>query len=132
MLQIDDYQELLALNRALMEVRYLARDVDGATRGSSFLSDLHERVIEAIKANLRVFGRDGEVASWERWEDFASRTVEPPLIADYLVQDWLQLPSREAKQKVVMNQLRPFKFSASDVQHMVQQLDLRVSEEASE
>lgn len=50
MLQVDDYQELLALNRALMEVRYLARDVDNATRGSSFLSNLHERVIDEIKA----------------------------------------------------------------------------------
>jgi len=32
MLIIENYDDLLALNRALMEVRYLARDVDSATR----------------------------------------------------------------------------------------------------
>lgn len=128
MLQVNDYQELLALNRGLMEVRYLARDVDNATRGSAFLSDLHERVIKAIKASLRASGQRGEVAAWERWEDFASRTVEPPLITEYLAQNWEHLVSPEVKREVVENQLRPFKFSAEDVQRVVRELDRRASE----
>lgn len=132
MLQVDDYQELLALNRALMEVRYLAGDVDDATRGSSFLSCLHERLINEIKENLRMSGRDGEVAHWENWENFANRKIEPPLIAEYLVQDWAQLPSPEVKREAVRNQLRPFKFSTEDVQLMVQELDRRTSEGKSE
>lgn len=131
MLQVDDYRELLALNRALMEVRYLAREVDDATRGSSFLSALHERVVEEIKVSLRASGRVEEAAQWECWEDFASRKIEPPLIVGYLVQGWTKLSSPEVKREVVINQLRPFKFSAEDVQRIVQELDRRASDGVS-
>ncbi len=123
MLTVAEYQELLALNRALMEVRYLADNVDDATRGSAFLGNLHVRVIEEIKANLMASGKVGQVVEWERWQLLQTRTIELPRIIEYLSTLWYQLPSNKVKRDVLVNQLHPFKFGEDDIQRLVSELD---------
>lgn len=131
MLEVTDYQDLLALNRALMEVRYLAREVDDATRGSAYLSRLHERVIEEIKESLRAAGTPGQVATWEKWQRLETREFEIQRVLEYLAPMWMRLPSMDAKREVLMSQLRPFKFAENDVQTLISQLDQMTAETAT-
>ena len=127
MLTVNDHNELLALNKALMYVRYLSNDMDPATRGSALLSELHARVIEEIIASARTSGRYGEVTGWEEWRALAGRKVELPMIVEHLSRDWARLASPELKRDVVRNQLRPFNFSEDDVERLVQELDRRLT-----
>jgi hypothetical protein len=122
-LEVSDYQDLLALNRALMEVRYLARDVDDATRGSSYLSRLHERVIEEIKESLHASGAPGQVVTWEKWQLLETREFEIGKVLEYLGPIWTRLSSADAKREVLTNQLRPFRFTENDVETLISRLD---------
>lgn len=128
MLEVSDYQELLALNRALMEVRYLARGVDDATRGSSHLSHVHERIIEAIKDSLRVAGTPGQVTTWEKWQQLRTREFEIQRVIEYLAPMWTRLASADAKREVLINQLRPFSFEENDVETLISRLDQMATE----
>jgi len=123
MFTVTDYQELVALNRALMEVRYLADNVDDATRGSSFLSILHVRVVDAIKATLSESGNAGQLSDWEKWQLLENRERELPRIMKYLATFWPGLPSEEGKRSVMISMLRPFIFTDDDLQRLISQLD---------
>lgn len=126
MLEIRDYHELLALNRALMEVRYLANDVDDATRGSSFLSRLHERAIEAIKMCLLDAKKESEAAAWDDWMRLDGRENEVLRVIEYLTPLWSRLASAVQKREVLINQLRPFSFRDDDIDQIIVELDSRV------
>lgn len=127
MLEIRDYHELLALNRALMEVRYLANDVDDATRGSSFLSQIHERTIEAIKMCLLDAKKGSEAAAWDDWARLDGRKNEILRIIEYLTPLWPRLTSAVQKRKVLVNQLRPFSFRNEDIDQLIVELDNRAA-----
>lgn len=128
-MEINEYYELLSLNRALMEVRYLARDADDASKGSAHLTNIHTRVIEEIKKHLRASGDHDAAVGWEQWAEFSRREVERPLIIEDLARHWRDLHSYEQKREVLINQMRPFSFTEEDVQRMMQELDQRTSEE---
>ena len=123
MLIIENYDDLLALNRALMEVRYLASDVDAATRGSSFLSDVHSRVVDEIVANAETSGNAKEVERWRNWRQFRARSVERPLLLGYLRSVWRGDAEPDQKRRVVTNQLRPFMFTEDDLEQLISVLD---------
>jgi hypothetical protein len=123
MLIIDNYDDLLALNRALMEVRYLASDIDPATRGSSFLSDVHSRVVDEIVAKAESSGNAKEVERWQSWRQFRARSIERLLLLDYLRSVWRSDAEPDQKRRVVTNQLRPFAFTDDDLDQLLSVLD---------
>lgn len=123
MLTIDKYDDLLALNRALMEVRYLARDVDSATRGSAFLSSIHSRVIAELVGHHESRGESRKAEAWHEWRRLAARNIEKASIIAYVVSVWPQLKTREQKREVVVNQARPFTFSDDEISALIEQID---------
>src|SRR4051812_6248700 len=102
-----------------MEVRYLARDVDDATRGGAFLARLHESVVQEIKAALADSGDASRVAAWDEWLRFSGRVLERPGIIEYLSGVWPGLRSLDVKRQVLLNQVRPFTFTEDDVQQLL-------------
>lgn len=126
MLTIEKYDELLALNRALMEVRYLARGVDSATRGSAFLSSIHSRVVDELVGYHESRGESHKADAWREWRRLATRNIERPSIVAHLVSMWPQLKTVEQKRKVVVNQARPFIFSDGEIGALIDQIDLRL------
>lgn len=119
MLTVDDYDELLALNRALMEVRYHADHVRADTRGSAHLTRVHVRVIDEIIIGLDNGGRAREADGWRNWRKFENREIERPEILRYLREVWSQLSSDEQRREVARNQMSPFEFSHEDVQRIL-------------
>jgi hypothetical protein len=128
MLQIDSLDDLMALNRALMEARYLARDVDWATRGSALLSEIHQRVVNAIIESHDSAGEPQKADSWRKWREFPTRAIEQIAIVEYLKEMWPRLQTSAAKREAVENQMRPFMYSGSDAQGMVARIEAAVSE----
>lgn len=123
MLTVDAYLELLALNRALMEVRYLGGEVDDAIRGSSYLTDIHVRLIDTIVSYHRERGENHKVESWGNWRSFAGHGLERQSLVDYLVTFWASLGSQERRSEALENQMRPFNYSREEFDELYQELE---------
>ena len=125
MLTVDGRLELLALNRALMEVRFLAGDVDDAVRGSSHLAEVHVRVVDALINFHHARGETKEVESWIDWRNFDHRGLERRGIIEYLVSFWASLGSKELRLKALRNQMLPFTYSEEDLDEIYRELEAR-------
>jgi len=123
MLGVDAYFELLALNRALMEVRFLGGDVDDAVRGSSHLADIHVRLLEEIIAYHRERGELAKVESWQDWRSFGGRTLERQGIVEYLSIFWASWNSEELKREALEAQMKPFTYSQDDFDSLYRGLE---------
>jgi hypothetical protein len=125
MLTVDGHLELLALNRALMEVRFLAGDVDDAVRGSSHLAEVHVRVVDALINFHHGRGETREVESWNEWRSFEGRGLERQGIIGYLISFWAPLGSKELRLEALRNQMRPFTYDQEDLDDLYRELDAR-------
>lgn len=123
MFTVDDYYELLALNRALMETRYHADNVKNDTRGSALLSRVHVRVVNEIIASLERDGKEREAEGWRDWMRLETRSIELPEIMAYLRDAWPRLTTESQRREVVVNHLRPFTFSEDDVRSIIEELN---------
>jgi hypothetical protein len=123
MFEIDNIEELYALQKGLMEIRFNAAGVDWAIKGSPFLSHIHERLVEAIIAYHDANGEPRKAQDWHDWRRFETRVLEQPAIHDYLVKIWSELPTPEAKREAVADQMRPFTFSVDNVNDMVAEIE---------
>lgn len=123
MLTVESYDDLLALNRALMEVRYLASDVDSATRGSAFLSSMHSRIIDELIVYHESRGESGKAEAWHEWRRLAARRIETASITAYLASVWPHLKTVEQKREVVVNQARPFTFSDDEISDLIERVE---------
>lgn len=123
MLGVDAYFELLALNRALMEVRFLGGDVDDAVRGRSHLADIHVRLLEEIIAYHRARGELAKVESWKDWRSFGGRSLERRGIVEYLSTFWASWDSGELKRGALEAQMKPFIYSPDDFESLYRELE---------
>ncbi|MFI7213963.1 hypothetical protein [Micromonospora maritima] len=122
-LVVGNLNELFALNRALMETRFLADGVDAATRGSADLAHLHERVVESIKSSLISGGDTVGAARWVEWQQLERRVRELPAIVAYLETVW-DLPLDDvSKRQAVENQLKPFSYPQEKLSELIRQLN---------
>src|SRR6266571_6194255 len=122
MFEITDINELYALQKGLMEIRFNTTDVDWAVQGSPVLGQLHQRVVEAI---IRYHERSGEHAKaegWREWRRFDRRVLERTAIREYLRRQWSRLTTDAAKREAVNNQMRPFAFSENDVEDLLTEM----------
>ncbi|WP_157756683.1 hypothetical protein [Plantactinospora sp. KBS50] len=115
----------VALNRALMEVRFLAADVDDAVRGSSHLAEVHARVVDAVIDLHRAHGDAKEVESWNEWRNFEGRGLERRGIVEYLLSFWVSLDSEELRLEALRSQLHPFIYGDDDLNGIYRELEDR-------
>ncbi|WP_020521132.1 hypothetical protein [Catelliglobosispora koreensis] len=123
MFEIDNIDELYALQKGLMEIRFNTSDVDWAVQGSPFLSHIHERLVESIIAYHDASGEPRKAQGWRDWRRFDTRAMERPAIRDYLVKMWNDLYTPEAKREAVTDQMRPFVFTDDDVTEMISEIE---------
>jgi hypothetical protein len=64
---IDDYHELLALHRALMEAKFHGEPNDPAVPGSPFIAAVANRVVEALVAHDVERKGAAKREEWARW-----------------------------------------------------------------
>jgi len=125
MFAVDTYLELLALNRALMEVRFLGGDVDDAVRGSLHLAELHVRLIDEVIAYHRDREEGEKAESWEQWRAFGGRALERRGIVEYLSAFWARLESGDLKRKALEGQMLPFVYGQEDFDGIYGELERR-------
>lgn len=123
MFEIDNIDELYALQKGLMEIRFNATDVDWAVKGSPFLSRVHERLVETIIAHHEEIGESRKAQGWRDWRRFEARAMERPAVRDYLAEMWDELPTPEVKRVAVVDQMRPFVFSDENVTEMIAEIE---------
>jgi len=122
MFEIDDIDELYALQKGLTEIRFKASDVDWAVQGSPILGRLHERILESIIAHHEASGEPRKAEEWRKWRRFETREFEWASIRRYLRSIWSEL-SPDEKRAAVVNQMRPFTCTENDVSGLISELD---------
>jgi hypothetical protein len=105
MLVIEDYFELLALNKALFEARFREKPICAEVQGSPFLADIHNRLIETLIATEREQGKQLEWSEWRRWRN---RVIEKQQVEQIIKHAHWQQFSAHQKLAFVQVLIAPF------------------------
>jgi hypothetical protein len=86
-LSIDNYDELMALHRVIMEAKFSLEPNDAVIQGSSLVSAVANQVVEAL-IEMEV-GKEGEPArlKWRKWREISYERREYQLIQSKLKSD---------------------------------------------
>ncbi len=122
-LVIDDYYELLALHKGLMEARFSESPNNFYVAGSPLLADLHRKVIVAMTTMEAESGQDPHC--WDQWllMDDTRREWRLALNNANLDSSWSQLGSTE-KEERARSYLAPFVVSDELLKHFLRLADL--------
>jgi hypothetical protein len=86
-LSIDNYDELMALHRVIMEAKFSLEPNDAVIQGSPLVSAVANRVVGAL-IEIEV-GKEGESArlKWQKWREMSYERREYQLIQSKLKSD---------------------------------------------
>lgn len=123
--QTDDYFELLALHRAIIEAKFHLDPEDRDVPGSPILARISERIVEAIGLMEDRMGKYGGSKGWESWRRnpgtrFWNVAVE--YAANF--SDWHKL-NLEQKRKLVTNLMAPFIADDNQISAFLSEVDIR-------
>jgi hypothetical protein len=94
---IDNYDELMALHRALMEAKFSESPNDLAVQGSSLLSRIANNVVESLTA--MDIEKDGEssTAKWQKWREVIPERREYKIVQAKLKSEssWIEWDQSE-------------------------------------
>jgi hypothetical protein len=94
---IDNYDELMALHRALMEAKFSESPNDLAVQGSSLLSKIANNVVESLTA--MDIEKDGEssTAKWQKWREVIPERREYKIVQAKLKSEssWIEWDQSE-------------------------------------
>lgn len=117
---IDSYDELMALHRALMEAKFSESPNDPAIQGSSLLSSMADRVVEAL-ITMEV-SKEGELsrAKWQQWRLLTParreyKIVQAKLRSESAWKNW----SSSAQVKYVKDLISPLQASEEIIETLL-------------
>ncbi|HEX6391957.1 MAG TPA: hypothetical protein VFZ97_00855 [Acidimicrobiales bacterium] len=113
-------EQLLILQRALLEAKFLAEPRDPALQGSPILAELSFGVVQAIKDHYARVGDRGRVQQWIDWSQWHRRTIEKDLVRDHLrsLEKWNQM-SEEVRMAYVRSLVAPFVITPEELGELI-------------
>lgn len=118
-------QELLVLQRALLEAKFSPNPQDMALQGSPVLAKLSCSVIEAIRERYDRAGDEGQVRRWKEWARWGSRVIEQQIVREHLegLEAW-QGMSADSRDAYVRSLIAPFEATEEEVAEICQAVNL--------
>jgi hypothetical protein len=117
---IDNYYELLALHRTIMEAKFSADPNDSCIQGSPFVAAVANRVVEAL-IEMETH-REGEsaVAKWHDWRHISPERREYQMVESTLQSNpfWKTLGSAE-QIKYVEDLVSPLQISHELIHQLI-------------
>ncbi len=125
MLEVTDYYELIALNKALHAARYQENPGFSEVPGSPFVAAIHERVLTAI------FGHDNtpqtQIDEWLTWKN---RRIEQDCVRKHLINcNWRRMDAATQREFVCIL-VKPFVATDSEIDELIAYAEEYHSEKA--
>lgn len=117
---INDYNELLAVHRALLELKTITEPFDEAVIGSSIVAGFANRLLDAIiEMEKEKSGEEG-ARKWAAWRSIDESRREWTLIANQIaiIDDWDKM-SLQQKREYVVNIASPFTLTVSQIDALI-------------
>lgn len=111
---LDDYYELLNLNKALLEAKFNEFPNDEYITGSPIIAQICNEVVQLLSEKK---AKD----SWNEWRKWENHTkLETRVIASicYVRKDWLNLNIDE-KRKIILDNISPFIANEEDIMKII-------------
>ncbi len=109
---IDNYDELMALHRALMEAKFSESPNDLAIQGSSLLSKIANNVVESLTAMDMEKEGESSIAKWQKWREIIPERREYKIVQAKLKSEssWIEW-NRSKQIEYVQSLFSPFQAS---------------------
>ena len=116
-------QELLALQRALMEARFYSGALGREIPGSPIVAELHDRCVKAILNTYRDLGQRGPLSRTEQWLQWSGRPRERQALRETLseMDPWLTW-SDEQRLDIAAELVRPFVATDAELASLVNEV----------
>ncbi len=124
MVEILDYYELLAVHRALQELKWIEHPRDPAVIGSPYVAKFAHRVLDALIEIERGKGNHDAANAWKTWRQIDETRAEWNSIQRQiqLTLDWNQMDKKD-KQHHVKNIASPFTITLDKINILVAEGD---------
>lgn len=121
MLEIQDYNELMALHKLLMERHYKLEFHSDELIGSSYLADLSNRVLDNLIKYDEEKGGPERTQSWKRWRALDSTRPEWSMLLQRLkgIGKWWRRQSVDEKKNYILILLSPYTVTLEQLNELV-------------
>jgi hypothetical protein len=116
-------EQLLVLQRGLLEAKFSPNPRDSALQGSPILAELTSSIVQEIRERYALEGDENRVNQWTEWARWSKRTVERRLVRDHLreLEAWEKM-SADSRYAYVRALIAPFEASDGEIAELIHDL----------
>lgn len=106
-------EQLLVLQRSLLEAKFSSSPRDTALQGSPVLAELALSVLSAIRGRYADEGDESRVQQWVKWSRWSERSIEQGIVREHLerLEAW---PRMTAADRIACTRALIAPFDAAD------------------
>jgi hypothetical protein len=119
---IESLDDLLLLQRSLLEARFSRDPVDPVLLGSPRLGELHRDVVLEIIRQYEARADDRQVDAWRKWRLWDGRTRERALVRERLVGGNFMALDRVNQVAYLAACVQPFDATAEDIDRFLEEI----------
>jgi hypothetical protein len=119
---IESLDDLLLLQRSLLEARFSRDPVDPVLLGSPRLGELHRDVVLEIIRQYEARADDRQVDAWRKWRSWDGRTRERALVRERLVGGNFMALDRVNQVAYLAACVHPFDATAEDIDRFLEEI----------
>jgi hypothetical protein len=118
-------EQLLILQRGLLEAKFSPNPRDTALRGSAILAELSSSIVDTIRERYTREGDAARARQWSEWSRWAKRTAERELVLDHLrgLEAWRRM-SNEVRSSYIRALIAPFEATDDEVAELIHAADM--------
>lgn len=113
-------EQLLILQRGLLEAKFSSNPRDTALQGSPILAELSSFAVTAIRERLAQEGDEARARQWAEWARWGQRAVEQQIVRDHLqrLETWQRM-SKESQYAYVRALVAPFEATDDEIAELI-------------
>jgi len=121
MFQIDDYNELMALHKLLMERHYKMEFHSNELIGSKFIADISNRVLDSLIKIDEEQKKLEKVKSWQKWRELEPSRPEWDMLLFRIknIGEWWRKHTIEERNKYILIFISPYTVSPENMEKLL-------------
>ena len=117
-------EQLMVLQRGLLEAKFSTHPRDAALQGSPILAELSTAVVHAIRQRYAIAGDETRVRQWTEWVRWSKRTIEQQVVRENLsrLEAWQRM-SGASRSSYVRALIAPFEATDDEISQLIDAVD---------
>lgn len=118
-------EQLLVLQRGLLEAKFSPNPRDTALQGSPILAELSSFIVQAIRERFAREGDETRVRQWTEWSRWDKRIIEQEVVREHLrrLEAWQRM-SADSQKAYIRALIAPFEATDDEVTELIHAADL--------